>query len=407
MEFLSYLLAILLIGVVTAYAFVKYSYSYWDRKGFKSIKPKFPFGNLRDSFLQRICQGEEYRNLYRKSTEPFVGIYGFVRPILLARDPAFIRSVLISDFQHFVNRGVHYDEERDPLSAHLFAIDGDKWKNLRVKLSPTFTSGKMKAMFKTLVDCGEPLLNVIARTTKTSDRIVEIKELTARYSTNVIASVAFGLETNCIDEENAPFRKYGQRFFDPTILNGFRFYGMFVFPQLLKFFRIRLIDRDVEEFMTDVVQQTLDMREKNKVVRKDFFQLLVQLRNSGTVQLDDQWETVISNDDHKQLTLKELTAQAFVFFIAGFETTSSTTSFCLYEACKNTEIQRKIQDEIDTVLAKYNGEITYDAVNEMKYLDACIDGMCGMFTDFFFYLARKFLFFGLRYPIVRPAKFHF
>lgn len=254
MEFLIYLITIVLIGVVTAYAFIKYLYSYWDRKGFKSIPPTFPFGNLRDSFLQRTSQGQEYRNLYNKSTEPFVGIYGFVRPILLARDPAFIRSVLISDFQHFVNRGVHYDEERDPLSAHLFAIDGEKWKNLRVKLSPTFTSGKMKAMFQTLVDCGEPLMNVIARTSKTPDRIVEIKELTSRYSTNVIASVAFGLETNCIDEENALFRRYGQKFFDPTILNGIRFYWMFVSPQLMKLFRIRLIDRDVEDFMTDVVK---------------------------------------------------------------------------------------------------------------------------------------------------------
>lgn len=102
----------------------------------------------------------------------------------------------------------------------------------------------------------------------------------------------------------------------------------------------------------------------------------MQLRISGTVQLDDQWETVISNDDNKQLTLKELIAQAFDFFIASFETSSSTSSFCLYEASKNTEIQRKIQDEIDTVLAKYNEEFSYDAVNEMKYSDACIDGMC-------------------------------
>lgn len=374
MEFVSYLIAILVIITVSIYAYVKYLYTYWQRKGFKYIEPQFPFGNLRECFLQKTSLGEGFRDLYRKTTEPFIGIYGFVRPILLARDPGFIRSVLITDFQHFVNRGVHYDEERDPLSAHLFAIDGEKWKNLRVKLSPTFTSGKMKSMFKTLVDCGEPLLNVMARTTSSNDRIIEIKELTARYSTNVIASVAFGLETNCIDEEDAPFRKYGQRFFDPTMLNGFRFFGMFAFPQLLKLLRVRLIDRDVEDFMTDVVQQTLDMREKNNVVRKDFFQLLVQLRNSGTVQLDDQWETVISNDDKKQLTIKELTAQAFVFFIAGFETTSSTMSFCLYETCKQLDIQRKIQAEIDTVLAKYNGEVTYDAVNEMKYLDACIDG---------------------------------
>lgn len=53
------------------------------------------------------------------------------------------------------------------------------------------------------------------------------------------------------------------------------------------------MDDDVEKFITDLVKQTLEYREEKKVSRKDFFQLLIQLRNSGQIQKDDEWDTKI------------------------------------------------------------------------------------------------------------------
>lgn len=36
-------------------------------------------------------------------------------------------------------------------------MDGAKWRTLRPKLSPTFTSGKLKQMFLTIASSGEKL----------------------------------------------------------------------------------------------------------------------------------------------------------------------------------------------------------------------------------------------------------
>lgn len=74
------------------------------------------------------------------------------------------------------------------------------------------------------------------------------------------------------------------------------------------------------------------------------------------------------------LTMNEIAAQAFVFFIAGFETSSSTLSFLMYEMSLHQDIQNKLRKEIRTVLKKYNGQITYEAINEMTYMDKVIDG---------------------------------
>lgn len=69
-----------------------------------------------------------------------------------------------------------------------------------------------------------------------------------------------------------------------------------------------------------------------------------------------------------------LAAQAFVFFIAGFETSSTTISFALYELATVPETQEKLRTEIMNILNKHNGQLSYDIVNDMKYLEMVLQG---------------------------------
>ena len=77
---------------------------------------------------------------------------------------------------------------------------------------------------------------------------------------------------------------------------------------------------------------------------------------------------------HTTLSAKELAAQAFMFFVAGFETSAATMNFCLYELALNPDIQDRLRNEIDTVLKKHGGGLTYDGIQEMSYLDKTISG---------------------------------
>lgn len=73
----------------------------------------------------------------------------------------------------------------DPLSAHLVNLRGKEWKSLRAKITPIFSSGKIKAMFNALVECGVPLKEYISRCA-VDGKAIDIKETLAGYTTDVI-----------------------------------------------------------------------------------------------------------------------------------------------------------------------------------------------------------------------------
>lgn len=80
-----------------------------------------------------------------------------------------------------------------------------------------------------------------------------------------------------------------------------------------------------------------------------------------------------SQQDNNALEDDDLTAQCFLFFLAGFETSAVLSSFTAHEICANPEVQSKLIDEIDGVVNSLNGKkLTYEVIQKMKYLDMVV-----------------------------------
>lgn len=65
-------------------------------------------------------------------------------------------------------------------------------------------------------------------------------------------------------------------------------------------------------------------------------------------------------------------AQSVFFFLAGFETSSTQLSMACYELAKNKDIQDKVRQDIQKHWNE--GELTYEAINSMTYLDMVMAG---------------------------------
>lgn len=358
MSYILLILTFLLIG----YFFIKKRFQYWSDTGVISVKGKFPLGNLQGLGKKyNIAEiiDKLYKNLKSRVPFGFGGIYFFIDPVALITDIGLIKSILVKDFQYFHDRGMFLNEKDDPIAAHLFNIEGLTWKNLRTKLTPTFTSGKMKMMFPTIVKVGDQFRDYIAKSI-TKNPEIEIKDVLSRFTTDVIGNCAFGLECDSLNNPDSEFRKMGKKAIDSPRHGALATFAILQFREFARSIGIKETSDDVAEFFLRTVKETIYYREQNNIERNDFMNLLINLKNS--------------KNDAERLTVNEISAQAFLFFLAGFETSSTAMLYAMYELSLNQELQDKARQSITDTLQKFDGKITYEAVSEMAYIDQCING---------------------------------
>lgn len=130
------------------------------------------------------------------------------------------------------------------------------------------------------------------------------------------------------------------------------------YPDLAKRCGIRKHPEEIYEFFVDIIEQTIEGRKHNERRKNDFMQILI---------------------DSSKFTLDEITALAFDFLSAGYSDSTSTLSYVIYELSliENAHVQQKAREEIQNVLNENNGELSYDVVQKMKYIDLIIKGTIG------------------------------
>jgi hypothetical protein len=92
----------------------------------------------------------------------------------------------------------------------------------------------------------------------------------------------------------------------------------------------------------------------------------------------------VDDDEANRLSFRDLTEQCFLFFNAGFETSSSTSTFVSYSLALYDNIQVNLRSEIKSIMEKYGNEVTFYGMSEIKNLQIVEDGeICVNFNCFF------------------------
>lgn len=75
---------------------------------------------------------------------------------------------------------------------------------------------------------------------KTQSVRTDVKELCTRYTVDVIASCAYGLEAKSLKFPNGDFVTYGKKIFEFKVIRALEFFAVFFFPEVVSLFRFKV-----------------------------------------------------------------------------------------------------------------------------------------------------------------------
>ncbi|XP_024912145.1 thromboxane-A synthase isoform X2 [Cynoglossus semilaevis] len=404
----SVALSLFLIFLCLLYLYSVNPFSFLSRHGIKHPKPVPFFGNLfmfREGFFGPIS------DLIR-SHGRVCGYYLGHRPVVVVADPDMLRQIMVRDFSSFTNR-MAFSFAKKPITDCLLMLRNEHWKRVRSIMTPAFSAAKMKEMvplINTATDVLMKNLNVYAE----SGEAFDIHKCFGWFSMDVIASVAFATQLDSQENQDDPFVRHAQMFFSFSYFRPLMLFFI-AFPSIMaplaRFIPNKGRDQ-MNNFFINSIKKIVKQREEQppEQRRRDFLQLMLDARSSKETLSLEQFDTLNHTDElshmtqqaseqgntsppaqepkpgrssqRKTITEDEIVGQAFMFILAGYETSCNTLAFTCYLLALHPECQLRVQDEVDEFFSKYES-LDYTNIQELKYLDMVISEVLRLYPPAF------------------------
>ncbi|KAM8880372.1 cytochrome P450 3A30-like [Spinachia spinachia] len=351
----------LLVALVTLlFVYVCWNFGIFKKLGVPGPQPVPFFGTMLAYRKGFTHFDEECSKKYGKVW----GIFDGRQPVLCVTDPAMIKTILIKEcYSLFTNR------RNFRLNGQLYdavsIAEDDQWRRIRSVLSPSFTSGRLKEMFAIMKHHSANLANSMKKKADKEEPL-ELKEFFGPYSMDVVASTAFSVDIDSLNNPSDPFVANIKKMLKFDLFSPI-FLVVAFFPFLapiLEKMEFSFFPTSVTDFFYAALQKIKSNRvHSEQKSRVDFLQLMI----------DSQKNIDLSKEEsNKGLSDHEILSQAMIFLFAGYETSSSSLTFLAYNLATNPDIMKRLQEEVDSTFPN-QGPIEYQALMQMEYLDSVIN----------------------------------
>nr|XP_016928956.1 cytochrome P450 9c1 [Drosophila suzukii] len=376
MVFVELLIFVAFIGLLL-YKWSVNSFGYFLKRGVAHEKPIPLLGNIpwavlmgNESFIKHSI--EMHLRLKRHRV---YGVYHLRDYLYYLADPELIRQVGIKSFDTFANHRKGFSDgpnDTSIMSKSLLSLRDRRWKQMRSTLTPTFTSLKIRQMFELIHYCNVEAVDYLQRQLDEGSSELELKDFFTRYTNDVIATAAFGIQVNSFKDPNNEFFSIGQRISEFSFWGGLKVMLYILMPKFMKALRVPVMDMNNVDFFKKLVFDAMKYRKEQSIVRPDMIHLLMEAQRQFKTDQEGSKESG-AQEERAEFNDEDLLAQCLLFFSAGFETVSTCLSFTSYELLMNPEVQDKLYAEIMAVKEELGDKpLDYDTLMGMKYLDCVV-----------------------------------
>ncbi|KAM3958514.1 cytochrome P450 6k1-like [Aphomia sociella] len=358
---LSYVVIVLASILAGLYLYWRRVSQYWAERGVPHLPPHPLLGSL--TFLQRENTALWLRKMYKQFDSPYVGLWLILgRPALMINSPEIARRVLVKDSDNFRDRSLGSGKS-DPIGAlNLFTVNDPVWSYMRKRLTPVFTSAKLKNLNGLVTTKANQLAQRIHNEIKMG-RQIDLRTTYADFTTDVIGIAAFGVSSDATLTGQSHLRDITKEFQKFSIFRGLGWSSIFFFPKVVDICRFSFFPKTTTDYFRKVYNAIVAQREVEvERENKDLLDALLKIREESKAKNE-----VITED--------MLISQAAIFLQGGFDTSAAILTFATYELAYHPEVQERLykelleakknksQDELDTLILS----------NGLTYMNCVID----------------------------------
>nr|QQL94722.1 cytochrome P450 3a40 [Lateolabrax maculatus] len=350
---------ILLITFVCIFVmYGKWTHGIFEKLGIPGPKPVMYLGTVGRHNKVYYIDDNECAKKYGRVW----GMYELRRPMLAVIDPDMLKTILVKEcFTYFTNRRNFYlnGELYDAVSL----VEDDHWRRVRNILTTSFTSGRIKDMFSIMKHNSRKLTTCL-QSKADNNEVINIKDVFGPYSMDVMASCAFSVDMDTINNPSSALITHGSKLlrFSTSL---FIFQGFFpFFLPLLELLGASFFPKASTNFFKTIVEKIrAERNESSHQKLGDFLQNMIDSQSTSEPKKEKQ---------NKGLTDHEIISQAIMFVFAGYETSATTLVFVAYSLARNPEVMERLHEEIDSTFPN-KGPVQYEALMQMEYLDSVVN----------------------------------